>query len=105
MIGPFPNGFYMIDITALLECAKKPPTELDPVSRAAVVLLDHAAHQMCEGHTGRKFSDLDTEERNYWRDQAWTGVLEWNNEHTWLEKRARKGGNDAEPDQGAGYGS
>lgn len=95
----------MIDITTLLECIKKPPDELEPVSRAAVMLLNHAAHQLCEGHTGRKFSDLDDEERNYWRDQAWTGVLEWNNENAWLEKRSRKVRDNPESNRGVEHGT
>lgn len=43
-------------------------------------ILDFVANQSCEAHTGRKWLDLDDEEKGFWRNEARTQAGEWSSE-------------------------
>jgi|GEM_PF-4342495 len=54
----------------MLEMATSDPIETD-------LMLDFAASQCCEGHTGRKWFDLNDEEKTFWRSEVRTQAQEW----------------------------
>jgi hypothetical protein len=55
------------------------------------LMLDYSASLCCEGHTGRKWFDLDNEEKGFWRNEAKTQAEEWRSEVNHYEaKRSKK---------------
>lgn len=53
------------------------------------LMLDFAASQSCESHTGRKWLDLDNEEKSFWRNEAKTQAKEWAAETAHYAKKRR----------------
>ncbi|MEM8515193.1 hypothetical protein RCH14_004553 [Massilia sp. MP_M2] len=61
------------------------------ITETESLMLDYSASLCCEGHTGRKWFDLDNEEKGFWRNEAKTQAQEWQSEVNHYEaKRPKK---------------
>jgi hypothetical protein len=85
------------DAVAVMELVKsrceaklveKAPSAMSAENR----VLDYCASLCCGANTGRKWVELDDEEKSFWRNEAKTQAQEWSNEVLYCESRRSKKG-------------